>query len=198
MACLNLLRELSDLVQDRLVVQVLRCRHHRECFVKRLLRTSFGERGPAVSIRTEQEKLAALQAAERRHPQADDLLAATMANPSLLDGLHHRIRTDVVVEDEYGRRCPGGTACRIFEYENVATLHVLVSLIVQNGGLPIVVGEHGVLPDGLPQLPRGALTQLRRNGYLTVQQEGAGLLVGLGLRVRKIGAHWGVQVPASP
>ena len=72
---------------------------------------------------------------------------------------------------------------------------MLVSLIVQNGGLSIIVGEHGVLPDALPQLARGALTQLRRNGFLTVQQEGAGLLVGPGPRIREIAAHWQIALP---
>jgi hypothetical protein len=73
---------------------------------------------------------------------------------------------------------------------------VLVSLIARNGDLPIVVGEQGVLGDGLPQLPKGALTQLRRNGFITVQQEGAGLLVGPGERIREIGAHWQIQLLA--
>jgi hypothetical protein len=58
------------------------------------------------------------------------------------------------------------------------------ALIVQNGGLSIIVGEHGVLPDGLPQLARGALTQLRRKR----------------LPHRPAGGRWGVgrTRPAHP
>ncbi len=35
-------------------------------------------------------------AAERRHPQAEDLVAATLADPFLFNGLAHRIREDAV------------------------------------------------------------------------------------------------------
>ena len=52
-----------------------------------------------------------------------------------------------------------------------------------------------MLPDGLPQLPQGALTQLRRNGYLTVPQDGTGLLVETGERIRQLGAQWLIQLP---
>ena len=145
--------------------------------------------------RAEAAKLATLQVAERRHPQAYDLVAAVMSDPFLFDGLKHRFRPDATVLDDLGREQQGVSAVRIYEYENIAALHVIVSLIVANGGQEIVVGEHGFLPDGLPNLPSGALTQLRRNGWLEATQEGTGTHVGLGPRVREIAERWGIELP---
>ena len=50
-------------------------------------------------------------------------------------------------------------------------------------------------PDALPPLPQGALSQLRRNGYLVTSQEGTGTRVGLGPRVREIAEHWDTALP---
>lgn len=147
--------------------------------------------------REEKAKLAALRRAERAHPQSSSLVAAILSDPDLLDGLQHRLRDDVVVLDELGRKQQGATACRIYEYENIAALHVLVSLIVANGGQPIIVYEHGYLPGGLPPLPQGALGQLRRNQWLTTEQTGTGTLVGLGERVRGIADHWSIELPPA-
>jgi hypothetical protein len=47
----------------------------------------------------------------------------------------------------------------------------------------------------LPRLPQAALAQLRRNGYLTTAQEGTGLRVGPGERVREIAAKWNIDLP---
>jgi hypothetical protein len=147
--------------------------------------------------RHEEEKLAALQAAERRHPQAEDLVAAVMSDPVLFDGLHLRVRPDVVVIDEYGRESKGGTACRIFTPENVATLHLLLTMIVAAGATEIVVDEHGNLGDGLPRIDRSTITALRRNGYLDTKAEGVDLKIGLGPRTRRIAAKWSIQVPTT-
>jgi hypothetical protein len=147
--------------------------------------------------RREEEKLAALRAAERRHPQAADLVAAVMSDPTLFDGLHLRVRPDVVVIDEYGRESKGGTGCRVFTVENVATLHVLVSMIVANGGSEIVVDEHGGLGNGLPRIDRRTITALRRNGYLDTRPEGAALTIGLGPRTRRIASKWSIPVPTA-
>ena len=96
--------------------------------------------------------------------------------------------------DEYGHEHVGG-AGRIFEPENVAALHLLLSLIVANGGNAVEIREHGVLGDGLPRLPSGALGALRMNGYITVDRNGAGFRVGLGPHTRAIAARWKISLP---
>ena len=67
-----------------------------------------------------------------------------MGDPFLVDGLRHRLRPDTTVLDELGREEGGVSAVRIFDYDNVSALHVLVSAIVANGGNPIMAREHGV------------------------------------------------------
>ena len=147
--------------------------------------------------RAEADKLDALRAAERRHPQADDLVAAVMSDPLLADGLKRRLRPAATATDELGVERQGVTAAVIFDFNNIAALHVLVSLIVQNGGNDIHVGEHGALGDGLPNLPTGSLGQLRRNGYLTIAQAGTGMRVGVGPRTREIAAKWKIELPTA-
>ena len=147
--------------------------------------------------RAEQEKLAALKAAERRLPQAESLLAAVVAEPDLYEGLRHRLREDITVVDEFGRQLPGAVAARVYEPENLVALFLCVSRIVENGGRDIVTDEHGNLGDGLPPLPRGSLAQLRRNRRLSTSQEGAGTRVRLGERTRAIAAEWGIELPPA-
>ena len=62
-------------------------------------------------------------------------------------------------------------------------------------GHPVDVREHGVLGEGLPQLPSGALGQLRLNGYITVAKAGSRLRIGVGSRTRTIAAHWKIEMP---
>ena len=135
--------------------------------------------------RVEAEKLVALRAAARKHPQAEDLLAAVLSDGFLVDGLRNRLRPD-------GQGVSAGV---VFDYANISSLHVLVALIVQNGGHEIHVREHGVLGEGLPNLPSGSISQLCRNGYLTSAQDGTGMRVGLGPRTREIAKHWGIALP---
>ena len=118
-----------------------------------------------------------------------------MGDRDLYDGLQHRLRPDTTVLDGLGREQRGVSAVRIYEYENISALHVLVSALVANGGNPITVREHGVLGDGLPPLPQGALGQLRRNGWIEVTQAGSGTRVSLGERCRAIAAKWGIPLP---
>ena len=157
-----------------------------------------GDEGLFERRRAEQaetEKLEALQAAERRLPMADSLVAACMAEDDLFDGLRRKLRPHALVVDEYGRQVPGAVADRIYDLDNIAALFVIVSLVGENGGREIHVGEHGVLSDGLPSLPTGSLAQLRRNGWLSVTQEGGGTRVGLGERCRAIAAKWNIDLP---
>jgi hypothetical protein len=53
------------------------------------------------------------------------------------------------------------------------------------------VNRAGLVRTGFAPIPRGALSQLRRNGRLTVTEAGAGLRVGLGERTRAIAGRWG-------
>ena len=117
-----------------------------------------------------------------------------VAEPDLHEGLRYRLRDDITVIDDFGRQVPGAVAARVYEPENLVALLLCVSRIVENGGRGIVIDEHGNLGDGLPPLPRGSLAQLRRNGWLSVTQEG-GTRVGLGPRTRSIAAHWGIPLP---
>lgn len=48
----------------------------------------------------EAEKLDALRRAERRHPQAEDLVAALLAEQDLFDGLRRKLRPETRVVDE--------------------------------------------------------------------------------------------------
>jgi hypothetical protein len=144
--------------------------------------------------RAEAEKLATLRAAERRLPHAESLVAAVMGEEDLFDGLRRKLRPDAVVVDEYGREVPGAVADRICDLDNVAALFVVVSWIAENGGHEIVVKEHGVLPDGLPRLPKGALAQLRCNAWIETAQVGSGTRVALGPRTREIAAKVGGRV----
>jgi hypothetical protein len=43
-------------------------------------------------------------------------------------------------------------------------------------------------------LLRDSLGQLRRNGWLTIEQAGTGQRVGLGERARKIAGMWGIDL----
>jgi hypothetical protein len=142
----------------------------------------------------EKSKIEALRVAERRHPEASSIIAAVLADPFLFDGLRDKYRPDTVEVDEYGHEHVGSTG-RIFELESVAALHVLLSLLVANGGHPVEVREHGVLGDGLPRLPQGALGPLRLNAYLVVEKVAAGFRVGAGPRVRQIAARWDIDLP---
>jgi hypothetical protein len=144
-----------------------------------------------------QDKVSWLAKEARKHPQAESLVAAVLAEGDLFDGLRRKLRPEGIVIDEYGRQVPGAVAEPIYSLENVSALHVVLSLITGNGGNPITLGEHAVLPDGLPALPQGSLSQLRRNGWITTSQEGAGTRVGLGERARGIAARWGIDVPAD-
>lgn len=119
------------------------------------------------------------------------------AGEALFEGLHHKLR-DTEVVDEYGRQVPGAVAARVYELEDVSTLFVVFNAITANGGHDIEVSEHGVVGAGLPPIPRGSLTQLRRNGWLTVAEAGAGLRVGLGERTRDIAATWSIELPEAP
>jgi hypothetical protein len=141
--------------------------------------------------KAEQEKRDALRAAQRRHPQADDLLAATMADPELLDALRHMLRPGAVEVDEFGREIHGKHAARLLELEDVGVLIVLVASIVSNGGNPIDVPESGLLGDGLPPLPRRALGALRKAGYIGTSEVGNGIRVSLGPGTREIAGEVG-------
>jgi hypothetical protein len=71
----------------------------------------------------------------------------------------------------------------------------MLALIVDNGGQPIQINQHGAAGDGLPFVPPSSLTQLRRNDLLTVRAEGGGFRVGLGSRTRRIAKRWGIELP---
>lgn len=140
-----------------------------------------------------EDKLARLRAAERRHPQAESLVAAVMADETLFEGLRHTLR-DTEVVDEYGRKVPGAVAAVVYSPENISSLFLVLNLIAANNGEPITVPETGITERDLPAIPRGSLTQLRRNGWLTVTEDGVGLQVGLGDRTRAVAQRWGITL----
>jgi hypothetical protein len=145
--------------------------------------------------KAEAEKRETLERAARRLPQAESLVAAVMAEHDLFDGLRHRLRTDAEVVDEYGRTVPGAVAATIYEPDNIFTLFVLVNAIAASGGQAVTISEHGIVERGLPRIPRGSLAALRRNDWLTVTEDGAGLRVGLGERTKAIAERWGIDLP---
>lgn len=147
--------------------------------------------------KAEAEKREMLEKAARRLPQAESLIAALMAEHDLFDGLRHRLRTDADVIDEYGRTVPGAVAARIYEPENIVALFVLVNAITANGGEAVGISEHGIVERGLPPIPRGSLAALRRNEWLTVTEDGAGVRVGLGERTKDIAAKWSIDPEPS-
>jgi hypothetical protein len=189
--------ELLDLAQRRSDREEEPLDADAEQRYEQLVEQAAGAPGLFERKRTEavvRDKLNEYRTAERRHPQADDLVAAVMADEFLFDGLRHRLRPDGFFVDEFGNTQRTGSAARIFEYDDIAALFVLVSLIAQNGGHAITIGEHGYLGDGLPNLPLGGMTQLVRNGYLTVAQEGAGHQVRLGERACEVARTWGIEI----
>jgi hypothetical protein len=144
------------------------------------------------------ERQRRLARAERRHPQAESLVAAVFADGFLFDGLRHRIREDVEDVDDYGRPIAGSVvAGRLFELDNVSALFVLLHLIAANGGRDVEVGQHGAVGDGLPLIAPSKLTQLRLNGLLTVRRHGSGFRVGPGWRVRYAAMSFGIDVRVS-
>lgn len=146
-------------------------------------------------------KIAQLAKARKRHPQAENLVAAVLGDPRLHDLLHERIRENVTLIDDRGRETRGTTTERILELRHVSTLFVLLNAIVANGGHEIRVNSHGVLVernsvDGrLPFLDLKTFPQLRRNGYITTRAEGSECVVGLGERVRKLARKWEITLP---
>jgi hypothetical protein len=140
------------------------------------------------------EKLARIERESRRHPQAESIVAAILAEPDLWDGLQHRVREDAVELDAWGREQRGMTG-RVYELENIATLFAVLNLVVANAGREVAIGQHGSLGGGLPNISVGSLTQLRMNGWITNRREGTGYVVGLGERSRKVAARWSIELP---
>lgn len=92
---------------------------------------------------------------------------------------------------------PGAVADPIYSLDNLSALHVIASLISENGGHPVTVGERGLLASGLPRLPNGVLAALRLNDWIETAQVGGGTRVGLGPRARSVAAEWGIPVPPA-
>jgi hypothetical protein len=124
------------------------------------------------------------------HPQAASIVAAVMADPEILDDMHHRLRE---TKDGYH-------AFRALDIEDVGVLCTILHLLSEQGSVRVkglTAGSNVRFDDA--ELPRlrdlgAVLIHLRKNGWLDVRVESGDGLYSYGPKVRKIAKRWGIKL----